>query len=120
MTKTRTLGLAAVASLAAMLASPAQAGYSAIANGVGAIGWVSGYPDMDSARNAAVSQCRRMGGGSCSASTAEQDDWNFVAGTCNGVPYTSATQLGNARAAELIRIKGGADGNYRCVIEAYR
>ena len=110
------LGMLAFGSLA--LATPASADeYAAIAAGVNGVGWVEGgFYSMEGARRAAVANCRDLGG-SCSVSTAEHSDWYFSAGYCDDVPYTGASPQGLARADQIVRMKGAADGNYDCVIQ---
>lgn len=95
--------------------SAAQAGYSAIAASVVGVGTAKQYSTMEAARNAAVAECRRLGG-SCSATTAENDTWYFAAGVCNGVAYTAASPQGMDRAEDLVFAKGRADGRPSCRI----
>ncbi len=96
--------------------SAALAGYSAMAGGPGGFAWAEGYRTMASARAAAVRNCRRHGYGSCSVSVAERDSWYFSGGYCNGMPYVGASPRGWRRSDQIVRIKGGADGNYDCYI----
>lgn len=109
----RKLGwMAAVATAAVLLAAPAaQAGYSAIAAGVNGYGQAEGYPTMDAARNAAVADCRRHGGGSCSESVAEDDNWFFAAAICDGSPYAGASGVSPGRAKAVVWTKAGMDEN---------
>jgi hypothetical protein len=102
------------------VSSPAIAGYSAIAQGMRAWGWASGYSTMEKARNEAIRQCRSSGGGSCSVSTAERDSWYFVGGFCNRMPYTAASPHSWQDAADFMRQKGRRDGNFNCYIEVER
>ncbi len=108
-------GVCAGAILLMATATPVMAGYSAIAAGVNGVGWATGYPGMEPAREAAVAMCRRLGG-SCSQSTAEDDSWYFASGRCNGVPYTAASPQSVERAVQIVWTKGAADGNFGCVI----
>ncbi|QHV01204.1 DUF4189 domain-containing protein [Synechocystis sp. CACIAM 05] len=103
-----------------LVASPALAGYSAIAQGVRGWGWATGYSTMEKARQAAIRNCRGNGGGSCSVSTAEKDDWYFVGGYCGGMPYTAASKHNWNVAADILRRKAKKDGNYNCHIEVER
>ena len=99
------------------MAPVASAQYAAIAGGYGAIGTADGYGSMESARAAAVAECRQRGGGSCSKSTAERSHWYFSVGYCNGEPYTGASPQGAGRAEQIVRAKGAADGYGNCYIE---
>jgi hypothetical protein len=115
------LGLAAIVALSIgsiAFAAPALADeYAAIAAGVNGVGWTEGgWYTMESARAEAVRQCRDLGG-SCSVSTAEHSNWYFSAGYCDDVPYTGASPQSMARADQIVRMKGAADGNYDCYIQ---
>ena len=104
---------------AAMLgsASAASAQYAAIAIGNNqVVGWADGYRSMESARAAAVRDCRNYGGGSCSANVAERSSWFYSAGYCNGVPYAATSPQGFWRSDELVFWKGSQDGYYNCWI----
>jgi len=112
--------LGSVLAIALMVpaASDALAGYSAVAVGPYGGGSIARHwQSMEAARSAAVGLCRDLGGGSCSTTTAERDNWYFSIGFCNGVPYTAASPQGWDRSNQLVRLKGAADDNYDCTIE---
>lgn len=109
--------LAAALLTASMAITPAHA-YSALALGQGgAWGFAYNYPTMESARSAARNVCRRNGGGSCSATVAERDNWYFSGAYCDDEPYVAASGVGFWRSDEIAEGKGNADGRYDCFIQ---
>lgn len=102
-----------------MSTAPAFAkSYGAIAAGWGGSVYVYGYSSMERARNAAIQQCRAYGYGSCTSSVAEDENWYYAAGVCDGQPYTGASPQGWWRAAEIVWAKAAADGRGNCDIFA--
>src|SRR3990167_10692073 len=109
----RKMLLAATAAMALLATTTTTwaADYAAVAASPFGYGLVrGGHYTMENAGAAAVNACRTRGG-SCSVSTAEESNWFFSIGYCNGIPYTAASPQGLNRADEIVFLKGNADGD---------
>jgi hypothetical protein len=100
--------------------SVASAGdYSAIAtNAHGDTILVSGYRTMESARMAAVRECRAQMGGSCDKTVAERTSWYYAGVTCDGVNYVGGSSWGFDGAVFEANKKGHRDNNFTCSTSA--
>lgn len=108
---------------AAVAATPAVAGYSAIAmSDGGSWGFARSYPTPERARINAVSACERNAGqGACrEIGTWENSSWYFVGVTCAYSSYTAASPQGYNRAEYLAYNKADIAGDYDCYTEVKR
>lgn len=92
--------------------------YSAIAAGMQGSSFARGYAEQEKAREAAIEGCYEVYRTSCSVSTAEHSNWHFVAGTCDGKPYTAASPRSIQRAEAILISKAAHDGRSICTIYA--
>lgn len=102
---------------AAVAATPAVAGYSALAmSDYGTWGFARSYPSPERARINAISACERNAGqGECrEIGTWESDSWYFVGISCSYSSYTAASPQGYARARSLAYNKADIADDYDC------
>lgn len=110
---------AALALILTLFSTVAYAdGYAAIAAGAEGSGYVEDYDSTEGARQGAVELCRKRWHTSCSVTTAGPSSWYYVAGLCDGEPYTAASADSWNAAKQVLLKKGGADGRISCRIFA--